>query len=48
MLIGIDGNEANIKERVGVNVWAFEILWAVYNKVQEGTKRYKNVQEGMG
>lgn len=26
MLIGIDGNEANIKERVGVNVWAFELL----------------------
>lgn len=26
MLIGIDGNEANIKERVGVNVWAFEMI----------------------
>lgn len=26
MLIGIDGNEANVKERVGVNVWAFELL----------------------
>lgn len=26
MLIGIDGNEANVKERVGVNVWAWEIL----------------------
>ena len=44
MLIGIDGNEANIKERVGVNVWAFEILWAVYNKVQEGTKKYNKVK----
>ncbi len=26
MLIGIDGNETNIKERIGVNVWAFELL----------------------
>jgi len=26
MLIGIDGNEANIQEKVGVNVWAFEVL----------------------
>jgi len=26
MLIGIDGNEANVKQRVGVNVWAFEML----------------------
>lgn len=26
MLIGIDGNEANVRERVGVNVWAFEML----------------------
>ena len=26
MLIGIDGNEANIQERVGVNVWAYGIL----------------------
>lgn len=35
MLIGIDGNEANevrsdIGERVGVNQYAFEILWGVY------------------
>lgn len=27
MLIGIDGNEANVGERVGVNVWAVELLW---------------------
>jgi glycosyltransferase involved in cell wall biosynthesis len=26
MIIGIDGNEANIKNRVGVNTYAFEIL----------------------
>ncbi len=26
MIIGIDGNEANIKNRVGVNVYAFKLL----------------------
>lgn len=31
MLIGIDGNEANIKNRVGVNQYAFELLWGLYN-----------------
>ena len=30
MLIGIDGNEANFKERVGVHQYAFELLWAIY------------------
>ena len=30
MIIGIDGNEANILHRVGVNKYAFEILWGIY------------------
>lgn len=30
MIIGIDGNEANIKNRVGVNKYAFEILWNLW------------------
>lgn len=30
MIIGIDGNEANIKNRVGVNTYAFEILWNLW------------------
>jgi len=30
MHIGIDGNEANIKNRVGVNKYAFEVLWGIY------------------
>lgn len=30
MLIGIDGNEANIKNRVGSNIYAFEVLWHLY------------------
>ncbi len=27
MIIGIDGNEANVAQRVGVNEYAFQILW---------------------
>jgi len=30
MLIGLDGNEANVKNRVGSNVYAFEILCQLY------------------
>jgi len=33
-LIAIDGNEANISERVGVNIYAFEILQGLY-KLQD-------------
>jgi glycosyltransferase involved in cell wall biosynthesis len=31
MLIGIDANEANIKMRVGINQYAFNLLHALYN-----------------
>ena len=34
MIIGIDGNEANERERVGVHQYTFEILWALY-KLQD-------------
>ncbi len=30
MIIGIDGNEANIQNRVGVNKYAFKIIWELY------------------
>jgi glycosyltransferase involved in cell wall biosynthesis len=30
MIIGIDGNEANIKIKVGVNQYAYELLWGLY------------------
>ena len=30
MTIGIDGNEANVSQRTGVQQYAFEILWAIY------------------
>lgn len=33
MIIGIDANEANLTDkRVGVNQYAFELLWAIYNQ----------------
>ncbi len=38
MLIGIDGNEANIKNRVGVNQYAFELLQNLW-KLQDEWKR---------
>lgn len=34
MIIGIDGNEANVKNRVGVNQYAAELLNALYNLPQ--------------
>jgi len=33
MIIGIDGNEANIERRVGVNQYGFELLWSL-RKIQ--------------
>lgn len=30
MLIGIDGNEANVENRVGSNIYAFEVLWHLF------------------
>lgn len=35
MLIGIDGNEANITTRVGVGQFAFNIIWQIYNLDKE-------------
>lgn len=40
MLIGIDGNEANIKERVGVNQYAFELLKNIHKLQEEWKNRY--------
>lgn len=41
MLIGIDGNEANVKERVGVSTYAFEILWGFYNSIITGKNSHR-------
>jgi len=38
MLIGIDGNEANIEKRVGVNVYTFDLLWSIYKLQKKMTK----------
>jgi glycosyltransferase involved in cell wall biosynthesis len=36
MIIAIDGNEANVKNRVGVNQFAFEVMWSLYRfKIQD-------------
>lgn len=40
MIIGIDGNEANLKTRVGVNKYAFEMIWGLYKLTEN--KPYKH------
>ena len=41
MLIGIDGNEANIENRVGVNQYGYELLWSIYRLQEEWGKKHK-------
>ncbi len=43
MLIGIDGNEANIERRVGVNVYAYELLRNIYELQGEWEARHRLV-----
>ncbi|HSX49215.1 MAG TPA: glycosyltransferase family 1 protein [Candidatus Saccharimonadales bacterium] len=43
MVIGIDGNEANIQNRVGVNKYAFEIIWGIYKLLQSEPDLIVNV-----
>ncbi|MEK7472816.1 MAG: glycosyltransferase family 1 protein [Patescibacteria group bacterium] len=38
MIIGIDGNEANVENRVGVNKYAFEMLWGLKKENEEKPK----------
>lgn len=40
MIIGIDGNEANVKQRVGSNQYAFELLHALYNLPEAKTHKW--------
>ena len=35
MIIGIDGNEANSENRVGVNQYGYELLWALHRLQDE-------------
>jgi glycosyltransferase involved in cell wall biosynthesis len=41
MIIGIDGNEANLKNRVGVNQYAFEILWGIAKQYKDWSKKHR-------
>lgn len=41
MIIGIDGNEANIGKRVGVNTYAFELLWNFWKLQDEWKNEHK-------
>lgn len=41
MIIGIDGNEANIEKRVGVNMYAYEVLWGIYRLQDNLSNNYK-------
>jgi len=42
MIIAIDGNEANITSRVGVNQFAFEVLWGLNKLVGERAEMVDN------
>lgn len=41
MLIGIDGNEANVENRVGVNVYVYELLWGLSRLHGEWKDKHK-------
>lgn len=43
MLIGIDGNEANVSAKVGVHQYAFEILWSIYKLQNDWKNEHKVV-----
>lgn len=46
MLIGIDGNEANVKEKVGVHIYALEVLKWLY-KLQDNKNRFVIYLKGL-
>lgn len=41
MIIGIDGNEANVENRVGVNQYVFELLWGIYKLQDEWKSKHQ-------
>jgi glycosyltransferase involved in cell wall biosynthesis len=41
MIIGIDGNEANISNRVGINEYAYELLRGIYKLQDEWKNRHQ-------
>jgi glycosyltransferase involved in cell wall biosynthesis len=44
MKIAIDGNEANIPRRVGVNQFAFEVIWGIYSLIDQGKYEKHNFE----
>ncbi len=42
MIIGIDGNEANQKVRVGSGIYAFNLLWQIYRQIKNEKLKVKN------
>ena len=43
MIIGIDGNEANVNERTGVHQYSNELLWALYNLLNSKKRKQEVV-----
>lgn len=41
LVIGVDGNEANVNERVGVHQYSYELLWALYKLQKELINKYR-------
>lgn len=41
MIVGIDGNEANVEKRVGVNTYAYELLWNLWKLSDEWKNEHK-------
>ena len=51
MLIGIDGNEANVEKRVGIGEYAFELLWQLssskfnpFDKLRVDAERSRSIK----
>ncbi len=42
MIIAIDANEANVEKRVGVNRFAFEVIWGIYRLREKGKDQNLN------
>lgn len=42
MIIGIDGNEANVENRVGINTYAFNVLWEL-NRMSKANNNNKYI-----
>lgn len=41
MIIGIDGNEANVLQRQGVHEYAFQLLWQLYQMRAKWSKKHR-------